>query len=450
MGEESDVSHHVASGDEGNNKTAAGGELLALDTTSSAKSVDEGVAVSSGAESAGTSNGTTTGDSASTCEKDRQTIPCKKNCLKKGNQCLKVAAEVASTNSSDVSTSIITSSQTSNSNDTKPSCEKNQAEDKNSGVSRMSDASSESNAATVETSSGPGTSHETGSSVDAVDSSSRTQEADSKANSHDDTECNDQSEWTLSEDLRLRGMKESTDNLSWADIGKALKRGKAEVKARWKAIKDQQPQEDATDTDADTKGDLAAGQSPDDTAEKGKVATPAREAMSEAPTKQTINQRRPEHQKDRHRNHKVAQKNKGTKQCTCKTQFNEDNPSGSETSSELLCTTDERRRQKRYLYTHVYKTLYPAEADAGQNEHLTKRDRAVLATIACMHTTNKLLEMKANFMNATGADVPIAVLRDWYEGEWAAKEEHPNAAQHEDSVERVEKWIDSVSMGAED
>ncbi|KID98300.1 MYB-like protein, partial [Metarhizium majus ARSEF 297] len=435
MGEESDVSHHAATGD---------GELLEVDTSCSTKSVDGDVAVPFTDESTGTTNGSTTDDdSASACEKDRQTTACKKNCLKKGKQCLKAAPEVASTNSSDVSASIVASSQTSNSNDTKPSCKKNKAKNKNSGISSKSDASSESNATTVDTGFGPETSHETGSAVDTVDSSSRTQEADSKANGNADTEGNDQSEWTVSEDLRLRGMKESTDNLSWADIGKALNRGKAEVKARWKAIKDQQPQEYATDTDADTKGDLGAGQSPDAKAEQGK------EASSQPSKKQTINQRRLEHQKD-HRNRRVAQENKGVKLGTCEAQYNEDNLSGSETLSESLCTTDERRRQRRYLYTHVYKTLYPAEADVGQNEHLTKRDRAVLATIACMHTTNKLLEMKANFMNATGADVPIAVLRDWYEGEWAAKEDRPNAVQHEDSVERVEKWIDSVSMGAED
>lgn len=441
MGEDSDVSHHAATGD---------GELLEVDTSCSAKSVDEDVAVSCTDESTGTSNGSTTDDdSASACEKDRQTTTCKKNCLKKGKQCLKAAPEVASTNSSDVSASIVASSQTSNSNDTKPSCKKNEAKDKKSEISSKSDASSESNVTTVETGSGPETSHETGSAVDTVDSSSRTQEADSKANGNADTGGNDQSEWTVSEDLRLRGMKESTDNLSWADIGKALNRGKAEVKARWKTIKDQQPQEYATDTNTDTKGDLGAGQSPDAKTEQGKAVTPAKEARSQPPMKQTMNQHRLEHQKD-HRNRRLAQENKGLKLGTCEAQCNEDNLSGSETLSESICTTDERRRQRRYLYTHVYKTLYPAEADVGQNEHLTKRDRAVLATIACMHTTNKLLEMKANFMNATGADVPIAVLRDWYEGEWAAKEDRPNAVQREDSVERVEKWIDSVSMGAED
>ncbi|KAG6027137.1 hypothetical protein E4U41_001045 [Claviceps citrina] len=45
--------------------------------------------------------------------------------------------------------------------------------------------------------------------------------------------------WTPSEDLVLRGIKASKDNLSWAHIGQSLNRSKKEVKARWKAIRDE-------------------------------------------------------------------------------------------------------------------------------------------------------------------------------------------------------------------
>ncbi|OAA52069.1 Homeodomain-like protein [Metarhizium rileyi] len=377
------------------------------DTSYSADSVPmdgecDGATVSSNDEGTSTNHGSITDESATACEKDHQTIVCMKHCLKNDKRCLKEKPN----------------------NIKGSSCQKNKAKTIDSSTCGKSNASSESTITTIETTSCPGTSDDDA-SVNAVDSSSGTGETDAKAiiaddsNSQDqptsigshedsDTKANGSSDWTISEDFLLRGMKQSTDELSWADIGSSLNRNKDDVKARWEAIKDRTPQHH--NITADEESDCIAGRTDD-------------------------------------RVHKAAKPSKGATVPVSRAQSADGTLSGNEASSESRHGTDEHRRQKRYLYDCVYKALYPTDVEGGENEYLAERDRAMLATIACMHTTNRLLEMKASLMNATGADVPIAVLRDWYKETWASQEDyHRLVLQQEDSAERVEKWIGGISM----
>ncbi|UNI19165.1 hypothetical protein JDV02_005373 [Purpureocillium takamizusanense] len=96
-------------------------------------------------------------------------------------------------------------------------------------------------------SSGKGDDASTGISTPGADSSNEgasdqgNDEATSKENDDDDSKEDSgtgpasESGWSISEDHLLRGMKEAGD-VTWAEIGKALNRGKNEVKARWKVI----------------------------------------------------------------------------------------------------------------------------------------------------------------------------------------------------------------------
>jgi hypothetical protein len=242
----------------------------------------------------------------------------------------------------------------------------------------------------------------------------------------------------MSEDLLLRGMKESADSLSWADIAKSLNRQRSDVRARWKVIKDREPEDCTTDTDNEKSGDSVAVQSEDDQANT-KLAKPAEETKLETPKWKKEKDKRGQlkDHDDRDGNTKP-----GPSDAPSNLDFLESN----DACEAAAGMDDENQCQKHYLYHHVYKALYPAENEATNTEYLTERDCDILATIASMHTKNKLLEIKANFMNATGADVPLAVIRDWYEGSFLAHEDHPRGGLHQDPAERVEKWIDGVSM----
>jgi len=94
-------------------------------------------------------------------------------------------------------------------------------------------------------SSGKGDDASTGISTPGADSSNdgASDQGSHKAASAENTDSNESSGpgpasdsgWSISEDHLLRGMKEAGD-VTWAEIGQALNRGKNEVKARWKVI----------------------------------------------------------------------------------------------------------------------------------------------------------------------------------------------------------------------
>lgn len=230
-------------------------------------------------------------------------------------------------------------------------------------------------------------------------------------------------------------MKESPDNLSWADIGKSLNRCKNDLKARWRTIKEQNPRGTATETDEETNtasGAKYAGRT------KSETETPKK-------TKAKTN--------SKHSTQKVARENKATKLRASTTRPQEDILSGDEASSESTRGAKERKRQKEYLFGHIYKPLYPEDVKFEPNQYLTqfltKWDRELLETIDSMNNHSRLLETQANFINATGKAVPLAVIKDWFQGRLIAEGDcHPTAVL-ESSAERVEKWI-AVSIEEQD
>lgn len=232
-------------------------------------------------------------------------------------------------------------------------------------------------------------------------------------------------------------MKESGDNLSWDDISKSLNREKNDTKSRWKLIRHQRTRQPASQSSVDEDGVNDPGQSEEDEAKTTHGKNLVRSTCVVA-TKKMANQEPGSH---------VAKGTRhGQPHDSANTQSNDDVLSGNGASDESSCGTNEHSHELEYLYGEMFNSIYPVETEYEANEYLSEWDTAMLATIACMHTQNKLLEMKANFMNATGADVPIAVLRDWYEGGWAAKHDYRPCLNQEISDERVEEWIDSVSM----
>ncbi|KND93913.1 hypothetical protein TOPH_01847 [Tolypocladium ophioglossoides CBS 100239] len=314
--------------------------------------------------------------------------------------------------------------------------------------------------------------------------------------------------WTVSEDHLLRGMKESEDNLSWADIGKALNRNKNDAKGRWKVIKDQ-PQQFEPDQQASGDEERSTGKDAESTAEASmgtkdlgesskKTETSAKPSKgakvlaksakeAKAPAKPSREGKEPTtSSKDPkgkgkakadtptkwhkgQRNGKVAMENKAARSKAAETnERDRDILSGEEASSESSFVFDDEEdeddedgyyygwpQQKRhdiqYLQSNVYQAMYPNMIQPEPDEFFGERDCAVLASVDSKYKRSKWLEMQANFYNVTGRMVPLHIIRDKcehavQEGALRRQEARVKRASLDDSSRRenVAKWVDGV------
>ncbi|KAG6003866.1 hypothetical protein E4U21_001614 [Claviceps maximensis] len=210
----------------------------------------------------------------------------------------------------------------------------------------------------------------------------------------------DQSGWTISEDSMLRGMKnESTNIVSWADIAKALRRTKNDVRARWRLIKDNNARDaEASSTDRSPSAEPAKPMSATSCASSG------------------------------HEHHDDDQ-DEGDDQDDFDDIYGNDSED------------DEQSAQRRYLYRDIYGCLYPPNLDLAPDGILSKEDCAILATIDSQYERNRLLEMQANFLNAAGREIPISYLREKLRRAQESREEQP---EEQKTSAKVRKWIDQV------
>lgn len=276
-------------------------------------------------------------------------------------------------------------------------------------------------------------------STDPADQSSDTKSsAPSKSDTENDgsksaSETDNQSRWTISEDVLLRGMKESTDNLSWVDIGKSLNRSKNDVKARWKMIKDQ--------TDADVGANTEPQECPSAEASPKNSSSKTCKAESSEPGLS----KKPRRRKDKTGNASQAAKSTPTPPG----EEHDGILSGEEASSESSSRDhgenesdyglDEGALQKRYLYRDLYGCLYPPDIRLEPDNILNEEDCATLATIASKYEQGRLLEMQANFLNAAGRKIPISYLREKLLNAQCLGED-----AEQNKIASVKKWIDHV------
>lgn len=279
----------------------------------------------------------------------------------------------------------------------------------------------------------------------------------------------DDSGWSISEDCRLRGMKEGNPAITWAEIGEALSRTKNEVKGRWKIIKDlpQNTTSDEDDTPQANKTSLAAqgntAQKSDGDEEeavqrngkqgggKGTRAPKASERTNHA----TAKEQHPTRWHSGKRNEKVAAENKTAK---AKAKKHQEQPlaslSGEDASSESTAgscafvadPSEEADRQNRYMQDHVLPELYPPLLHPKPSSYFGERDCAVLAAVDSKYKRSKWLEMQANFYNVTGRMVPLRVIRA--KCEQAEDDEERKMARRKDANGRkeVERWVSSLSQ----
>ncbi|PHH89378.1 hypothetical protein CDD83_6177 [Cordyceps sp. RAO-2017] len=279
------------------------------------------------------------------------------------------------------------------------------------------------------------------------------------------------SNWTLSEDFLLRGMKESQDNLSWEDIGSALNRHSSVVRDRWKAIQGHQagfgeqpgvkeknisPQETESPTELSEAG---AGEDGSQSRESHRLSEPRKTFKSKSNGKlnASAGQRKDQHSGNASDNSKAGKVGDDI----------DDVLSGDEVASKASVTCDEsddgdeaeRDGLQRpwlerdccdiqYLHKHVYRELYPNLIRPEPDEFFGERDCTVLAAVDSRYKQSKWLEMQANFFNVTGRLVPLHLIRDKCE----SAERHRGArlkvtdTSRGDRRQQVESWVDGVQQ----
>ncbi|PCD37403.1 hypothetical protein AU210_005901 [Fusarium oxysporum f. sp. radicis-cucumerinum] len=209
--------------------------------------------------------------------------------------------------------------------------------------------------------------------------------------------------WSLSEDCRLRSMKEAGE--TWTFISDSLCKTKDDVRARWKILQNMSETKTRKSTVANKwhKG-----------ARNLKVAKENQEAKARAKAKTSG--------KD------VSSADEAKDE--------------SDDDSSLFRYGDrEKREQMKYLQEHVYGAMYPPYIHPQPDAYLGKRDCALLATIDSKYKRSRWLEMQANFYNVTGRMVPLESLKARCERAEAEKTERSKTRELERRMNKVEDWI---------
>ncbi|SPJ75093.1 uncharacterized protein FTOL_04824 [Fusarium torulosum] len=271
--------------------------------------------------------------------------------------------------------------------------------------------------------------------------------------------------WSVSEDCRLRGMKEAGE--TWKFITTSLCKTKTDVRARWKVLQSQssasgpttEAEKNNATTDEETGDDVTEAEAEENETNEDEddyendedddeYEDDDEESDSNVKDSASANNNNKWHKGPR--NDKVAIENKWAKaRAKAKTSDQGDSvASGQEASTESSVSSSclgygdpEKEKQRRYLQDHIYKEMYPAEIHPKPDAYLGKRDCDVLASIDSKYKKSRWLEMQANFYNVTGRMVPLEAIRARCERAEAEKEERSEARKLQKRLDKVEDWI---------
>ena len=227
--------------------------------------------------------------------------------------------------------------------------------------------------------------------------------ADTQSHGHEERRTTKRLDWTLSEDVMLKALKDSSHKLSWAAISKALNRDERNLKARWNSIRSRHSRTDDTDAEHEIG-----------------VHKPANNPGERA------------HSGDTSKDGKGKYKGKRDKDWTCPGGFeaargSSDILSGEEGSSESSdfeeatafggndSFSNRSQLQKSYFQRHIFKRLYPETIKLVPDEHFGERDCDILASAHSKLEQSRWLDIQATFYNTTGRWVPAHILRGKFE-----------------------------------
>ncbi|KAG5772100.1 hypothetical protein H9Q72_001596 [Fusarium xylarioides] len=298
--------------------------------------------------------------------------------------------------------------------------------------------------------------------------------------------CLKDPKWSLSEDCRLRSMKEAGE--TWAFISGSLCKTKDDVRARWKILRSQLLAKDAikdtyTDTDTDNAAEEVSvddttdedGEDDEESAEDDEDSgadgedSDDDEESDEDDEDSDDDEESDESDEDSdedsdddankiskstvqnkwhkgERNLKVARENRVAKaHAQAKASGSDGSSTGeakeSDEDSSLFRGNPEKQQQMKHLQEHVYGAMYPPHIYPQPNAYLVKRDCALLATIDSKYKRSRWLEMQANFYNVTGQMIPLVSFKARFERAGAEKSERSKTRELEKRMNKVEDWI---------
>ncbi|KAF5673205.1 hypothetical protein FCIRC_8084 [Fusarium circinatum] len=292
--------------------------------------------------------------------------------------------------------------------------------------------------------------------------------------------CLKDPKWSLSEDCRLRSMKEAGE--TWAFISSSLCKTKDDVRARWKILQSQlRPKETVNDTDTDNAAEEESvddstdedgendeesdaddedsedsdddeesdegsdGDSDeddndsDDDDEESDESDQDSDVDTNKISKSTVNNK----WHTGVRNLKVAKENQGAKaRARAKASGREGSSAGeANENDEHSSLSRGDAKQMKHMKEHGYGAMYPPHFHPQSNAYLVKRDCALLATIDSKYKRSRWLEMQANFYNVTGQMVPLVSFKARCERAEAEKMERSKTRELEKRMNKVEDWI---------
>lgn len=256
----------------------------------------------------------------------------------------------------------------------------------------------------------------------------------------------DDTGWTLSEDAILRGMKEDDRHPTWAEISSVIRRLKKECQLRWKVLKNQPIVADAEagsglgDVDNMT-GDLMSKDKYKDRKTKKHKSKLSVQDQKDKPSGRKHKQtERGGKEQETYASRQLPSIRSGDVPCS---------PSSSESGNSdpngtTFTGTSQGRREKRYMYKHIDRILYPSTISPEPDEYFTQRDCDVLAAIDSKYKQGKYLEMQANFCNATGRMIPLGIIRDKCERAEEVERRRVERGREAIGRKRIEKWVKNI------
>ncbi|KAF4968873.1 hypothetical protein FSARC_3808 [Fusarium sarcochroum] len=413
-----------------------------------------------GDESSGYESGMSSSENQSVCNKKGGNKCTKNKCAKgcctgKARRVKVVSSSEAETSENAETTESAGDETTEESHSSSVKAKKNKNKSKKKGKAAKAKSSTE---------------NESSAQTEDASTDADTSAKSSKASNNVDTN------WSISEDCRLRSMKEAGE--TWNFIASSLCKGKNDVRARWKVLQSQTTTSEPTTeaetgnatTEAETEGETNPEENKTDNQEneeskeeeeasskgKAKVKVKGKEKANNAKTETKTNSSVNNKWHKGTRNNKVATENKKAKaRAKAKTSkksassiasgeeasVESPNVESSESSSRFGYGDPEKQQEMKYLQDHIYGELYPVEIHPKPDAYLGKRDCELLATIDSKYKRSRWLEMQANFYNVTGRMVPLEAIRARCERAEAEEEERAAGRKLASRINKVEKWI---------
>ncbi|EWG47776.1 hypothetical protein FVEG_07808 [Fusarium verticillioides 7600] len=255
--------------------------------------------------------------------------------------------------------------------------------------------------------------------------------------------CLKDPKWSLSEDCRLRSMKEAGE--TWAFISGSLCKTKDDVRARWKILQSQLLAKDTikgTDTDNaaeevsvdDTTDEDDGNDGDDEESAEGDEDSDADDEDSDDDEESDEDDEDDENPDDDEDSDDNEESNESD-------EADEDSDDDTNKIPKSTGHCKWHQGEMKHLQEHVYGAMYPPHIYPQPNAHLVKRDCALLATIDSQYKRSRWLEMQANFYNVTGQMVPLVSFKARFERAEAEKTERSKTRELEKRLNKVEDWI---------